>query len=596
LRIVSDGSYEDGKGAACTIIESVDKLNRMVFTTNVPANTNGKTCSNDAYRSELFGLYSGFHILHLLEEIFMVHTKAIVSCDNDTALMVTAEYTYISSNVKHFDVIKSIIYFRDKLRSHLEYETVIGHAKEKNLGRKLNRTEELNDMCDEIAKFARRELSRMGPVCMQGEGLSLWHKSEKFYTAVDIQMRNKFYAKKAQSAMQHKYKWNSIQFSSIDWEAYEKATKMMHSSTLLKIAKCVTKTLPVGETMVTRNQWRQPFCSRCNHPSETIEHIYQCPQSDSRRIMGESIMRLDEWLEQVSTEPNLHSQLLLCISQWVTGTPLKSDATFITPIQTQIKLGWFHLMQGRIHSSFSTYMQDHYTKIHSQKKGVKWVSTLIQKLWTELFNKQWEHRNKCVHGRDKATKTTRENQNLQLTVRTLYNLEKQSTVPLLSQDRHLMERPLTELLHKPTAQKRAWIEDIKLATADRDETHENEIRPQITFMYNYLHSVFLPNSRIPRATPPTPLLPHKKKRRVSSRPRRRFLRAHEITIKRPMRLLPRNRKQRVSIRPRRRILRAWERAEMIRKHRFRNQQFFNHKRWNQNGSKNELFQGSWKPP
>jgi len=596
LRIVSDGSYEDGKGAACTIIESVDKLNRMVFTTNVPANTNGKTCSNDAYRSELFGLYSGFHILHLLEEIFMVHTKAIVSCDNDTALMVTAEYTYISSNVKHFDVIKSIIYFRDKLRSHLEYETVIGHAKEKNLGRKLNRTEELNDMCDEIAKFARRELSRMGPVCMQGEGLSLWHKSEKFYTAVDIQMRNKFYAKKAQSAMQHKYKWNSIQFSSIDWEAYEKATKMMHSSTLLKIAKCVTKTLPVGETMVTRNQWHHPFCSRCNHPSETIEHIYQCPQSDSRRIMGESIMRLDEWLEKVSTEPNLHSQLLLCISQWVTGTPLKSDATFITPIQTQIKLGWFHLMQGRIHSSFSTYMQDHYTKIHSQKKGVKWVSTLIQKLWTELFNKQWEHRNKCVHGRDKATKTTRENQNLQLTVRTLYNLEKQSTVPLLSQDRHLMERPLTELLHKPTAQKRAWIEDIKLATADRDETHENEIRPQITFMYNYLHSVFLPNSRIPRATPPTPLLPHKKKRRVSSRPRRRFLRAHEITIKRPMRLLPRNRKQRVSIRPRRRILRAWERAEMIRKHRFRNQQFFNHKRWNQNGSKNELFQGSWKPP
>ena len=234
-------------------------------------------------------------------------------------------------------------------------------------------------------------------------------------------------------------------------------------------------------------------------------------------------------------------------------------------------------MQGRIHSSFSTYMQDHYTKIHSQKKGVKWVSTLIQKLWTELFHQHWENRNHCGHGRDKAIKTTRENQNLRSTVRTLYSLEKQSTVPLLSQDRHLMERPLTELLHKPTAQKPAWIEDMKLATADRDETHENEIRPQVAFMHNYLHSVSPSISRIPRVAPPTLPQPRKKKRRVSPRPRRRFLRAHEIKGERPLRLVNGIRKQRVSTRPRRRILRAWERAEMIRKHRFRNQQFLNHK-------------------
>jgi len=560
LRLVSDGSYDEGKGAACTIIEAIDGSSRMIFSTNVPANIHPIYHNNDAYRSELFGIYSGFRVLSILEKIFMKQTSIQISCDNDTALMVSEEYTYINSGVKHFDVVKAIVHYRSKILSKLSYQTVIGHAKDKNIGRPLTRTEELNDLCDEFAKIARESYPQLGPVQLEGEGLSLWLHERKIYTAIEKQIRREYFDKKAKSVMSQKYDWNDEQFNLIDWQAYERATRLMHSSTLIKIAKCVTQTLPVGQTMETRKQWNQSYCPRCLHPVETVDHLYVCPHKESREIIGESIMALDEWLESASTEPILRSQLITIISQYVSGTPIQNTNDLLPPLQRQCLIGWKHFFQGRIHSTFAEYMQQYYQSINSKKRGKKWTATLIQKLWTVLFQKQWDHRNKCVHGREKTIKSTRENQNLQQTIRSLYTTEQQNRFPLLSRDRYLMDTPLTEIQRKPTAQKRAWIADMRLAITERDEANAIEAAAQSNLMHRFLESSpHLSDPLISRSKAPKRI---HRKRRVSTKPRRRCQRAYEQSIPRKQSISSPRRSCRFHQKPRK-ILPSQKRSEPI---------------------------------
>ena len=284
------------------------------------------------------------------------------------------------------------------------------------------------------------------------EHLSLWIGDNKIYNAFTPTIKNAYYENTARKVISDRYQWENEQFDTIDWTALSKATKIMGTPTLIRTSKTITKTLPVGRTMESRTVWREPHCPRCDEPIETCRHICQCPHPESRTIMGRSIQRLSNWLESVNTEQQLHTELISIISTWTSASPLPSTST-LPPISSQL--------EGRLHRSFSSYMDSHYKKINSKMKGLTWSSIFIQKLWTCIFNEQWECRNKIVHGMENSTKITREHQNLNFDIRQYYTQE--SSNDLLYSDRHLLERPITEVLRKPTAVKRAWLEDMNLA-------------------------------------------------------------------------------------------------------------------------------------
>lgn len=603
LRLVTDGSYAEGKGAACVIIENEAQTDQMIFTTNVPSNLDNTMRKNDAYRSELFGLYAGLRVLYLMENIFSKQTSVTISCDNDRALQVTKEFSYVNTSSKHFDVIKSILHFRNKLYSTITYTPVIGHAEEKTPHRKLTRAEQLNGACDKIAKDARTELPSLNSVHLEGEGLSLWYGSSKIYCDVERTMRDIHGTITAERYISTKYSWTNEQFHSIDWESYRRSTKLLSPQHLIRIAKCVTKTLPIGRNMERRKQWNLPYCPRCREPMETVKHLMQCPHHDAQTIISKSIMELDEWMELVSTEPTLRQQLIQNILEWSTGdNGIITDPHHVQCILDQHAIGWDHLMQGRIHMSITQHMQKHYSDISSRKTGSSWTSVFIQKIWLLFFHRQWENRNQWVHALDKKVATSRETQNLQTSIRRQFTQENETS--LMAQDRHLMEKPLSQLLKIPTAQKRAWLEDMQIATKYRDEVVEAENFQQSNFMSNYLQTFC--HSRPARLAK---INTHSnKKRRVSLRPRRPLLRAWEKcrNRKKKSKMQPKFKtlKKRVSTRRRPQMSRIWLQSCIIpdpaQNHRKRkldkDSSFACHKKWAKHGTKEDLLRGSWLPP
>ena len=485
IRMVSDGSYKDLLGAACIIIEPIDQTVQLIMVCPVPSNSQGSSQNNDPYRCELMGIYVGLVFIQQFESVFNITTKLTISCDSDSALLVPSIYSYINANTPHFDVIRSILNIRHRIKSQIEYKQVQGHADRTKPDHDLTRTELLNKSCDFIAKTYREQMCSSTPVHFKQEGLSLWIGENKIYNAFTPTIKNAYYEDKARRVISERYRWENEQFDTTDWTALSKATKIMGTPTLIRMSKTVTKTLPVGRTMESRTVWREPHCPRCDEPIETCKHICQCPHPGSRMIMGKSIQRLSNWLESVNTEQQLHTELISIISTW-TSSSTTPGTSMLPPISSQLELGWDHLMEGRLHRSFSSYMDSHYKNINSKMKGLTWSSLFIQKLWTCIFNEQWECRNKIVHGMEKSIKVTREHQNLNFDIRKHYTQE--STSDLLHSDRHLLERPITEVLRKPTAVKRAWLEDMNLAIISRNDAKLRDETYSVNVMQQFLRS------------------------------------------------------------------------------------------------------------
>jgi len=101
-----------------------------------------------------------------------------------------------------------------------------------------------------------------------------------------------------------------------------------------------------------------------------------------------------------------------------------------------------------------------------------------------------------------------------------------------------------------------------------------------------------PIAKSPRARAPPQ---HHAKQRVTTKPRRPFLRAHEITLLRKRTSPSPYRSIRVQTKPRKRILRAWEMSEMRRRQRLKTitaPKIFR----DSDETKTALIKSSWKPP
>ena len=521
LRLVSDGSYKESLGAACVILEPYDSSSQLIIACPVPSNADAATHHNDPYRCELVGIYVGMCFIQQFEQYFHTRMTVTISCDSDSALLVPASYQYSNASNPHFDVVRALLHKRDMIKSNIMYEPVQGHADLTKPAHELTRVEILNKSCDLIAKAYRETMDSSSPIIFGNEGLSLWIGETKIYNKFISSVKNMYYDSKANSVLSSKYEWKNNEFTQIHWDATSKAASLLSTSTLIRISKVVTKTLPIGRVMENRKSWREAYCPRCENTIETCSHICKCPHQQSRTIMGKSIQKLSNWLQSVNTEQNLHDELILFISLWTSDSTLPLTST-ILPIKLQLELGWYHLMEGRIHIAFAEYMDHHYKIINSRMKGLTWSSIFIQKLWSYIFNDQWECRNKIVHGIDKSRQSTREHQNLNYDIRQWYSSE--TSEDLLYADRHLLEPPLTETLRKTSAVKKAWLEDMKLAVETRNASRIREEVYSVNIMQRFLTTRPVHNlrSRTRRR--------HQSSRRLISMHRRKKIRiAHEKT-------------------------------------------------------------------
>ena len=432
LRVVTDASLNNVKGTACVIIESVDQKDNLTFVTKVPANISG-IHPNDSYRSELFGILASLTMIEVLEKITGQRVAVELACDNLRAIQVTRTIQYVNTRQQHFDVIRAILEIKKRLVSKISYVHVRGHQDKTKKFEDMTRLEQLNVLCDRYAKEANEYLQHMPPVHLNDEGLSLWHKDMKIYSSFKQNIRKLYWDIEAKRIICAKYGWQHSTFSEICWNASERAMRMMSSQVKIRIAKFVTHTLPVGRIMERRGVWKQSFCPRCSRDNETPHHVIQCHDESTHSIKKRALQDLEMKLNALDTEPTLQSELIICVSKWITTKKVVHNDT-ITPIRMQTRLGWNHFMEGRVHLSFQTYMDNYYANIGSKKNGELWVAAIIQTIWTKIFEPMWKHRNDAAHCISTKEKKSREVLNLNFSIQELH--AKAASTTLLHQDKY----------------------------------------------------------------------------------------------------------------------------------------------------------------
>jgi len=513
LRIASDGSFKTKEMGAATIIETYNRHQRIILPTPVPRNSTTHLKA-DSYRAEATGITAALHLIRAMERLSNTSTKLELACDNDRVLEVVQTFTYINPNMKHHDVIRSMIEIRDSLKSDIKYLKVQAHRSERVAYDELTRMEQINTECDLLAKIARQELPTISGKdnVFQSEGLSIWDASnEKLTCNLHESIFKHYFSRKAQTTMMQKFGWDVHQYDAIDWQANHKANSLMSQSTKQWISKFVTKFLPIGRNMLRRQHWREDYCPRCRVCVETHDHLLTCTHHQCQHTFRVSLEKIDLWLQAQLTPTKLIFDILHVITEWKMGieTCLSSVQTY--PVRNQIRLGVRHFIEGRILQDFATYMEDHYRSINSKKTGSKWAATFLQKMWTVLHRPQWENRNSFVHKINEEAIKTRERENLQNELTTLYL----SNLPenLLTTDQHLYSKTLSELLQQPNAHIMAWVEEMRVALSSRDRQFLPTQQRAAAFMHAWMRGQQMAKNQNRK---------QKRKRRVNPRPRRQI--------------------------------------------------------------------------
>ena len=529
--VVSDASFAEGRGASAAIFETHDLSQSSIFISPVPSNNPNTPHSNDPYRSEFVGVWSILTIIKAAEELTSEKGTFHIYCDND-AVIQKMRYSYdISTSFKHHDIARAALHLRDSIESKLIFSEVVGHADDKITSRPLYRQEQLNLHCDELAKEAIHLLDHPSPAfnLFPTESMTIWHRDTKLYSNMDARIRLIYHTSQAKQSFSKKYETHPNVFDSIDWNAVRAASSIMTPSTNTYISKHVLGFLPIGRNMLRRTHWRESYCPRCHFPDESTSHLLQCPHVTSHEVFRKSLDQLNKWFIQSNTDPTLSSQLLEIFSSYKFGGPILPNPNYITPIQSQLSIGWTHLMQGRPHQDFRLHMEQYYRSINSRRKAATWIKLFIQKIWTLVHAPQWTSRNRFVHNLDKQVKSTRARQNLLFQLKEKYTQEHRSN--LLHKDQHLLSRPLHILKTLPNSQIQAWIYNFDAAISERDKIFSLTDTQQSASLRTFL----LPPPRIitnpcpiPRPTVPPRLSvsvrlstknPQKRKRRRTSTPR-----------------------------------------------------------------------------
>jgi len=513
MRIVSDGSYKGGDMGAATIIETWDMSQRIILPTPVPTN-NSSHSKADSYRAEAVGITAALHLMHAMEKLSGMKTELDLACDNERVLDALQFFTYLTPKMKHYDVVKSMLNIRDSLSSIIQYRHVKAHKSERISYDKLTRLEQLNTECDLLAKIARKELPKViaQENIFQHEGLTIWDdQQEKLSSNLDQSLYHHFFQKKALSVLQHKYGWNEGHFHMINWNAIRSSNQLLTQATRQWMSKFVTKFLPIGRNMLRRQHWRQDYCPRCRVCVETHDHLLTCTHPQCLHTFRTSLEKLELWLVNQHTPQELLTDILHTITEWKMGIATPPSPHHTHPIYEQLKLGARHLIEGRLHIAFETYMDQHYLSIGSKKSGKIWSATFIQKIWILIHRPQWENRNSFVHKLNEESRKTRERENLQHEMTTLYLSTMKEN--LLASDQHLYAASLNDLLQGPNAHIQAWIEEMRVSLASRDRQFFPFQQKQAAFMHSWM--------RTKKTTNP-PIRTFQKKPRVSIRPRRRI--------------------------------------------------------------------------
>ena len=468
---ITDGSYDRNRA------KDLSGVGWIIFCTATAKRLSGsfweKSSSASSYRAEMLGLCALHLLARALSEFYKIEKwKATICCDNERALECSTHHQCrIKPSAKCADIRRSFRSTKEAFSGQFKYDHVYGHMDDHLLWHQLSLKQQLNCVCDTLAKRSVTNAILNGyqstpTQLLPKEDVALIIKGNKITD--DIAQPIRFHASK-ESARKYfitrkKKPWAPACFDAIDWEHLELA--QMNKPEMYKIWRakqssgfCGTR-VQVGRYSGEGNP--DESCPNCGQ-KEDAEHLMRCPNADRTRLLKEQAENLREWMEKDDrTDPELgywiHKYILLRGSRlWSEMEGMSEPMRDLA--RSQDTIGWRRFMEGHITTKIYDRQNFHLQISSSRLNATDWTKQFITKL-LQITHSQWIYRNISLHDQTNGYLHNKNIKDLSEEIHRLSELEKDE-VPKESQ--FLLEMNLGTLTKQHTETQAYWITAVQAA-------------------------------------------------------------------------------------------------------------------------------------
>jgi hypothetical protein len=286
-----------------------------------------------------------------------------------------------------------------------------------------------------------------------------------------------------QNFFNDKYGWSESTFNSIAWEVQYSALKSFPASDQTRILKFVHGWLPTAARAFKEGSASSPRCPICHAPREDNLHLFQCNNKEMELVQEKLQLYLvkdmhDQGDSEISNIIEIGILNANSMNNWSPSTSTVSQH-WKPAVREQSKIGWSHILRGRLSKSLISAMNKHY---ESQElngylyNGNRWAKKLITTIWTIMLE-LWRTRNSIIYNTTLQDAEARLREQIESKIRKCYEW---SHILSARERNHWFSATLEDKLQEDPSKARNWLQGasrlIKIAQREqRQQPKESAI-------------------------------------------------------------------------------------------------------------------------
>ena len=477
---VADGSYDrktapDVSGAGLVLCcTNAEKMLRVSFFE--------RSRSASSYRGELLGLVAIHLLLLAMCQFYEISvTRPKVCCDNIGALkQARNRRRRIKTGACQADILR-VLRTVTSHHTHLKpvYEHVSGHQDRYKPWWRLTLAEQLNCVCDGLAKAAVfRSIQQLGsrkePFILPLERAAVFVSGVKQTSDVSRSVRfclgeveaRAFYTAPPDITERNSNKgglgWSQDRFNQVAWSALDAVLASKPDMYGVWLSKQSSGFCATGSQMARVHASRENRCPNCGLV-ERAAHLNVCPSVVRTRLLTEGMELLENWLYQ---DGRTDGELAYWIIKYILfrGTqPMASlgpmSSTMHRAALSQDAIGWREFMEGKVSKEIAAIQDAHCATSPCRMNGSDWMKHFISHL-LHLSHSQWICRNITLHDKLRGTLFLRKREDV---LKELDSLIETDPEELPAERRFLLEFDFDSLYRSSFENQTYWVRAIKAA-------------------------------------------------------------------------------------------------------------------------------------
>ena len=479
--VVADGSYQREIAPSCSGSGWVFHCTRCKLKLYGSFHEFSREASS--YRAELLGLLALHALLAAITIYFQVPAgKAKLCCDNAGALHKSRERRRrIPTGSAHADVLRALRNITTKALPSIIYEWVPSHQDDLKSWAALTTEQQLNCVCDSLAKSAVQDSLHcldpwMRPQTLPGELAAVVLDGVKqtgdvadgVRFALGLTEARRFYtAPRGRRDSAGRWPkdsglgWSPVSFDAVDWRMLALTLDSKPKMYQLWLTKQVTGFCGTQSMMAHWDDERDGKCPNCGAP-ETSEHLTLCRSPVRVSLFEDMTHDLASWLSSAFA----HDELATWVPEYILARGTRRLSSF-GPLSSEMKhvarqqdlIPWRGFMEGRVCTALFILQEQALASSPSRLTISSWGKQFLSRL-LHISHGQWLLRNASVHH---STQGYLQKCHRHTLLREIDRLAHLSPADLPASSRYLLEIDFSSLKTSSTEDQSYWVLAMRAA-------------------------------------------------------------------------------------------------------------------------------------